>query len=214
MGADGGEAVSALEQPAHSVETDAFWLGQTEVTNAQYGRCVAAGACTPPGNPRWQDAAAAEQPVTHVDWTQASAYAVWVGGRLPSEAEWEKACRGLDARLYPWGDEPPTAELANYDNNLGAPAPVGSYPDGASPFGLLDMSGNVWEWTSSLELPYPYQPGDNREDPDADGRRILRGGSFYYTQYQLRCTTRSGFPPDTANQHFGFRILLLVPDQR
>ncbi|RIK38707.1 MAG: formylglycine-generating enzyme family protein, partial [Chloroflexi bacterium] len=85
---------------------------------------------------------------------------------------------------------------------------VGSYPDGASPYGLLDMSGNVWEWTSSLEHSYPYAADDGREEVEADGKRIARGGSYYYTQYQLRCVTRSGFAPTTANRQFGFRVAL------
>jgi formylglycine-generating enzyme required for sulfatase activity len=86
--------------------------------------------------------------------------------------------------------------------------PVGSYPAGISPYGILDLSGNVWEWTSTLERPYPYQPDDGREDPAAAGKRVARGGSFYYTQYQLRCTARSGFAPTTANPHFGIRVLV------
>jgi formylglycine-generating enzyme required for sulfatase activity len=86
--------------------------------------------------------------------------------------------------------------------------PVGSYPDGASPYGILDLSGNVWEWTSTLERPYPYQSDDGREDLAAAGKRVARGGSFYYTQYQLRCTARSGFSPTTANPHFGIRVVV------
>jgi formylglycine-generating enzyme required for sulfatase activity len=207
LGADAEEALSALEGPAHTVTVTGVWLGRTEVTNEQYGHCVASGACTPPANETWAEEAAANEPVTHVSWAQAQAYAAWAGGRLPSEAEWERACRGDDGRLYPWGTGAPTAQRANYNNTVGAPVAVGSYPAGASPYGLLDLSGNVWEWTSSLDQPYPYDPDDGREEPADEGKRILRGGSFYYTQYQLRCTTRSGFAPDTANQHFGFRIV-------
>jgi len=214
MGSDPGDGVSPQEQPAHTATAEGFWMQQTEVTNAQYARCVAAGVCTPPANDSWEQADAADLPVTHVDWTQANTYAAWTGGRLPSEAEWEHACRNDDARLFPWGDEPPTAERANFNNNVGEPAPVavGSYPAGASPYGVLDLSGNVWEWTSSLELPYPYAATDGREDPDSTAERTLRGGSFYYTQYQLRCTTRSGFTPDTANQHFGLRVVASPSD--
>ena len=87
---------------------DAFWIMRTEVTNAQYAKCVEAGACSEPNNTRWNDPAYAEHPVTNVNWEQANAYAKWAGGRLPTEAEWEKACRGTDGRIYPWGDEPPT----------------------------------------------------------------------------------------------------------
>jgi formylglycine-generating enzyme required for sulfatase activity len=208
MGADEATAVSEQEQPAHEVRVDGFWMQQAEVTNAQYGRCVADGVCTPPQMEGWDAAALAEHPVSHVDWEQANTYARWAGGRLPTEAEWEKACRSDDNRLYPWGDEPPAAEIANFGNNVGETLPVGSLPAGASPYGLLDLSGNVWEWTSSLESPYPYVADDGREDASADGKRVARGGSFYYTQYQLRCTARSGFAPTTANPHFGLRTVI------
>lgn len=208
MGAEEYEAASPLEQPEHKVTIESFWLQRTEVTNAQYAKCVAAKACTPPNNQRWQNPEFAQHPVTHVTWAQANAYAAWAGGRLPNEAEWERACRGTDGRLYPWGEEEPTSKLANYNNEIGDTTPVGSYPDGVSPYGALDMAGNVWEWTSSLEKPYPYNAKDGREDPKASGKRMLRGGSYYYTEYQLHCTTRSGFTPTTANQHFGFRVAM------
>ncbi len=208
MGADAADAVSEQEQPAHAVSVDGFWLQRTEVTNAQYGRCVADGACTPPQADGWDAPELADHPVSHVDWQQANDYARWAGGRLPTEAEWERACRGDDTRLYPWGNEPPTAETANFGNNTGDTLPVGSLPAGASPFGILDLSGNVWEWTSSLEQPYPYAADDGREDLAGDGKRTARGGSFYYTQYQARCTARSGFPPTTANPNFGLRTAL------
>jgi formylglycine-generating enzyme required for sulfatase activity len=196
------------EGPVREVAVDGFWMQQTEVTNAQYGRCVADGACTPPQAEGWDASALAEHPVSHVDWEQANAYARWAGGRLPTEAEWEKACRSDDGRLYPWGDGPPTPELANFANNIGETLPVGSLPDGASPYGILDLSGNVWEWTSSLERAYPYAAADGREDAEAEDKRAARGGSFYYTQYQLRCTSRSGFDPSTANPNFGLRVVV------
>jgi len=208
MGAEEYEAASPLEQPEHKVTVSGFWLQHTEVTNAEYAKCVAAKACTPPNNQRWQKTEFAQHPVNNVSWNQANAYAAWAGGRLPSEAEWEKACRGTDGRLYSWGEEDPTSKLANYNNDVGDTTPVGSYPAGASPYGALDMAGNVWEWTLSIEKPYPYNAKDGREDPKAPGKRILRGGSYYYTQYQLHCTTRSGFTPTTANQHFGFRVIM------
>ncbi len=208
MGAEAANASAEQEQPAHAASVDGFWLQRTEVTNAQYARCVADGACTPPQVEGWDAPELADHPVSYVDWQQANDYARWAGGRLPTEAEWERACRGDDTRLYPWGDQPPTAETANFGNNTGDTLPVGSLPAGASPYGILDLSGNVWEWTSSLEQPYPYAADDGREDPTADGQRTARGGSFYYTQYQARCTARSGFAPTTANPNFGLRVLL------
>ncbi|MCE7987773.1 MAG: hypothetical protein DYG89_41950 [Caldilinea sp. CFX5] len=211
MGSPAASAASPREAPQHDVTVAGFWLQQTETTNAQYGRCVAADACTAPANDRWDDPQYADHPVTHVDWQQANAYAAWVGGRLPTEAEWERACRGDDERPFPWGEDAPTAKLSNFNNEVGDTTPVGSYPDGGGPFGTLDQSGNVWEWVSTHDAAYPYDATDGREDADAAGKRIVRGGSFYYTQYQIRCMARTGFPPDTASEHIGFRVALDTP---
>ena len=208
MGSTTSEAVSPREEPAHAVNVAAFWLQQSETTNGQYARCVAAEICTPPTNERWADPAYVDHPVTDVDWQQASAYAAWVGGRLPSEAEWEKACRSTDGRAFPWGDEAPTDTRSNYNNDVGDTTAVGSYPAGASPLGIVDLSGNVWEWVSTLDVDYPYVADDGREEAADPGKRIVRGGSFYYTQYQIRCAARTGFTPDTASQHIGFRVVL------
>ncbi len=212
MGSESGEAASPKEEPRHEVTVEGFWLQQTETTNADYGRCVAVGECTPPTNERWDDPAFANHPVSDVTWQQANAYAAWAGGRLPTEAEWERSCRGDDARLYPWGNDEPTDERANYNNLIGDTAPVGSYPTGQSPYGLLDLSGNLWEWTSSIEAAYPYVDSDGREDADdTEANRTVRGGSFYYTNYQIRCAARTGFVPNSANEHIGFRLVLDEP---
>jgi formylglycine-generating enzyme required for sulfatase activity len=209
MGSDTG---SENEQPVHDVSLDDFWIMRTEVTNRQYAQCVKAGACTKPkDDERWRDPAYADHPVTSIDWDQANDFAAWVGGRLPTEAEWEKACRSTDGRTYPWGEALPTAEVANYNNLLADTTPVGTYPVGASPYGALDMSGNTWEWTSSLDAGYPYEAGDGREDAEAGGRRIVRGGSFYYTQYQLTCTTRSPVSTDVINPQNGMRVVFDQP---
>ena len=130
---------------------------------------------------------------------------------MPTEAEWELSCRGDDDRPFPWGEDAPTANLSNFNNEVGDTTPVGSYPDGAGPFGALDQSGNVWEWVSTLDAVYPYDATDGREEADATGKRIVRGGSFYYTQYQIRCMARTGFTPDTASEHIGFRVALDTP---
>ena len=214
MGADGADAASPKEEPRHTVTVAGFWLQQTETTNAQYARCVADGACTPPDNNRWDDPTFADHPVNNVSWQQANAYAAWAGGRLPTEAEWERTCRADDERTYPWGDDEATADRANFNNAIGDTTPVGSYPAGQSAYGALDLSGNLWEWTSSLEEDYPYAADDGREDPDnTAGNRTVRGGSFYYTNYQIRCAARTGFAPDTANEHIGFRIVLQTEDE-
>ncbi|MEZ4712053.1 MAG: formylglycine-generating enzyme family protein [Caldilineaceae bacterium] len=212
MGSTAAESVSPREEPQHAVAVDGFWMQQTEVTNAQYGRCVAARECQAPTNERWDDPAYADHPVTDVTWAQAMAYAEWVGGRLPTEAEWERACRGDDGRTYAWGNAAATDALANFDSNVGDTMPVGSYPDGQSAYGLLDLSGNVWEWTSSLTEAYPYLADDGREAPpnvrNAASERTARGGSIYYTHHHIRCAARSGFAPSTASQYIGLRIVL------
>ena len=208
IGAEAGAGVTSREGPEHTVEVGGFWLAERETTNEQYGRCVVAGACTEPGNERWAEAEYAQHPVSDVDWEQARAYAEWVGGRLPTEVEWEAACRGAEANMYPWGDAAPSAELSNYLDTVGDTTPVGSYPEGASPFDILDMAGNVWEWTSSVDAPYPYDGADGREEADAEGKRIMRGGSFYYAAQLLRCSARTGASPDVQIPHLGFRIAL------
>lgn len=205
------------ETPQHELEIEGFWISRTEVTNAQYNRCVLAGACTPPDNQTYSQPEYADRPITSLDWHQANAYAHWVGGRLPTEAEWEKACRGTDARVYPWGNDTPSDELLNYNFLIGSTRDVGSYPQGASPYGLLDMVGNVWEWTSSLWGPaesnsiflYPYSASDGREDQTAPDAvlRVTRGGAFISYARVTRCATRGVGNPLGRHGDTGFRIV-------
>ncbi len=194
------------EKPQHKVVVEGFWISRTEVTNAQYARCVKAGACAAPNNQDYSRAEFANRPVTDVSWHNANAYARWAGGRLPTEAEWEKACRGTDARIYPWGNTAPTSELANY--NTSSASEVGSYPKGASPYGLLDMAGNVWEWTSSLVQGYPYNGVDGREDQSAPDSvaRVVRGGSFGVDLRLVRCAIRVTLNPDLRGGGVGLRV--------
>jgi hypothetical protein len=188
MGSDDPEA-DADERPAAPVHLDAFRIDRVEVTNARYGACVEAGACLLPAGAAFGAATKADHPVALVGWTQAAAYCRWVGKRLPTEAEWEKAARGVDGRRYAWGSRfEPDRVNAGYTAGTAA---VGSYAGGASPYGVLDMAGNVWEWTSSLYRPYPYDPGDGREDPTARGARVNRGGSWYYGAWYARTTYRA-----------------------
>jgi formylglycine-generating enzyme required for sulfatase activity len=208
----GSDTSNENESPLHTVNLADFWMMRTEVTNRQYTPCVKAGACTKPADEEhWRNPVYADHPVTSVTWNQAQEFAAWAGGRLPTEAEWEKACRGTDGRTFPWGNELPTAEIANFGYSVTNTVPVGTYPDGASPYGALDMGGNVWEWTNSLLADYPYQANDGREDIDTDGRRVARGGSFYYTHYQLTCTFRSPLAIRTANPQNGFRLVFDQP---
>jgi len=188
MGSDDPE-LDSDERAAARIHVEAFWIDRVEVTNARYDVCVEAGACSRPSGTAFGDATKADHPATIVSWTQAAAYCRWVGKRLPTEAEWEKAARGVDGRRYPWGPsfEP---DRLNAGYTAGTTA-VGHYAAGASPYGVLDMAGNVWEWTSSLYRPYPYDPGDGREDPTARGARVNRGGSWYYGASYVRTTYRA-----------------------
>lgn len=150
-----------------------------------------------------------DHPVTETTWAGSRAYCRWRGGRLPTEAEWEAVARGTDARLYPWGNEPPSDRLVFTSGRTGVTAPVGSRPSGASPFSALDMSGSLAEWTSSLKRPYPYNAADGREDPDASGERVTRGGDHVYDTEPrvLTATHRDGFSnaPNRGHRHIGFR---------
>jgi len=201
------------EKPQHDVTLSEFWILRTEVTNAQYRECVEAKqkgdprGCDPPDNERWDRDRLKYWPVTDVTWYQANTYAKWLGGRLPTEAEWEKACRGTEASVYPWGDDPPTPKIANVSEYEITLTDVGSYPNGQSLYGLRDMAGNVWEWTSSKYHAYPYQANDGREEQVGDDDRISRGGSFSNGENVVRCAARYAIRPNFRQYRFGFRIV-------
>lgn len=188
MGSDDPEADDD-EKPASKVFVGSFSIDKFEVTNARYLRCIEAGACTRPVGLGHDAVTRANLPVTIVSWHQAVVYCRWAGKRLPTEAEWEKAARGTDGRRYPWSNDF-DAKRANVGYTSGSTA-VGSFPNGASPYGAMDMAGNVWEWTSSLYKPYPYDSRDGREDRNARGSRVERGGSWYYPPRHARTTHRT-----------------------
>ncbi|MGD9050076.1 MAG: formylglycine-generating enzyme family protein [Anaerolineae bacterium] len=214
MGSTNGDpGAGDNEKPRHTVYLDAFWIDESEVTNAQYRRCVEAGACQQPGC--WEDdlRSAPDQPVVCVTWHAAQAYAAWAGGRLPTEAEWEKAARGTDGRTYPWGNSPPDCIRANYLGCLGKANAVGSYAPGASPYGALDMAGNVWEWVADPYDPqyYTLWPQRNPQGPDAGDRRTVRGGGFSDDPQVIRCAYRGGGSPNYWGTDVGFRVAMNAP---
>jgi formylglycine-generating enzyme required for sulfatase activity len=211
-----GEFVMGSEKPVHRVHLDAYAIGKYPVTNAQYQRFVEVTGREPPRH--WENGKPvpwmANHPVVYVSWRDAQAYCRWLsettGGiyRLPTEAEWEKAARGSeDEREWPWGNEF-DAQRANTLEGRGdwQTTPVGMYSDGASPYGVMDMAGNVWEWTSSLYKPYRYDPGDGREDPEA-AVRVLRGGSWFDDRGYARCASRVGYSPGPSHLGIGFRLV-------
>jgi formylglycine-generating enzyme required for sulfatase activity len=218
MGSDEG---NSDEQPMHTVYLDAFYIDGTEVTNAQYRACVEAGACHTPGQTTYYDNPDyAEHPVVYVSWNDANAYCWWAGRRLPTEAEWEKAARGMDGRVYPWGNTFDGSKMnfcdrncpydwkdASVDDGYADTAPVGSYLAGASPYGALDMAGNVWEWVADWYDSgyYSQLPQRNPPGPDSSETRVLRGGSWKDGPDFVRCASRSRLVPGDKNESVGFR---------
>jgi serine/threonine-protein kinase len=195
---------NADEQPVHTVALDAFWLDQTEVTNAQYQTCVTAGACDPSSYADESNFNAADQPVVGVSWFDVVDYCTWVGGRLPTEAEWEYAARGPEGFVYPWGDswQPGLANCDEDDCEDGFEytAPVGSFYQGASWVGALDMVGNVWEWVADWYDAdyYARSPRENPTGPEDGAYRVLRGGSWGNSVDASRCGFRGGDDPRTG----------------
>lgn len=206
----------ADETPEHKVTLDAFWIGRTEVTNAMYAQCVREETCDLPCsndvNPRFYDPAYANYPVVYVTWQNAMDYCAWVGGRLPTEAEWEKAGRGTTRSKYPWQEGYPSEKNVNAANNVGDTTPVGSYLFGASYYGALDMAGNVREWVLDwyAEDYYGSAPRVNPMGPDTGTDKVLKGGSYYDGYEHTRIADRLFHPPDSAGINRGFRCV--IPD--
>ena len=200
---------AADEMPNHNVQLDAYWIDQLEVTNVMYLLCVKTGSCEPPqsfksqrradyfNNPEFND-----YPVVYVTWGQAKIYCEWAGRRLPSEAEWERAGRGDDFRTFPWGEDEADGTLANFNFIVNDTSRVGSYRAGASPFGVLDMAGNVAEWVNDFYA-YDYSSAEivNPTGPSASGNfnRVVRGGSLGDAEINIRVSKRSSVPGSNLN---------------
>jgi eukaryotic-like serine/threonine-protein kinase len=177
-----------------------------------YAKCVDAGKCDQPSNTDYfSNSRYANHPVVTVDWNMANAYCSWADRRLPTEAEWEKAARGTDGRIYPWGNDAPNDTLLNYNQNVGGTTEVRNYPSGKTIYGAYDMAGNVWEWVSSLHKPYPYDATDGREDMSSSGDRVLRGGSWGGDDDFARSASRNRLDPSYANDDIGFRCARSLP---
>jgi len=207
------------EFPLHTVELPDYFMGRYPITNVEYKVFVDETRQNAPTY--WKGNIIPEglehHPVVVVTWYDAVAYCDWLSKktekeyRLPSEAEWEKAARGVDGRLYPWGNNWNPAYLNSDESGRGGTSEVGSYSQGKSPFSLLDMSGNVWEWTRTVwsdEFRYPYQSDDGREDMERDDSRVLRGGSWYFDLGGARCASRLRDFPDYGSTYGGFRVVV------
>jgi formylglycine-generating enzyme required for sulfatase activity len=207
-----GRFVVVNEDPQHTVYLDAYWIDQTEVTQEMYARCVAEGDCAQPNCANSGD----NYPVVCVSWYDAKDYCTWAGRQLPTEAQWEKAARGTDGRIYPWGDAPATCEYAVINDGTGSGfcgqgnnvSPVGSKPKGVSPYGALDMAGNTWEWVADWYAEDYYQdsPRNNPTGPDTGQTRVVRGGGEYdYYWYDVRTTARVLSRMSWRDLNLGFR---------
>ena len=225
---DHDKAAYGYEKPQHTLILPRYWIGKTPVTNAQFRPFVAGDGYTnqaywTPVGWQWREAEqvvkpeywddaewnGADYPVVGVSWFEALAYCRWltkqtgIAFHLPSEAEWEKAARGPDGRIYPWGNTWEAGRCNSEEANIKGTTPIGTYPTGASPYGALDMAGNVWEWcVTKWQKPYPYQLEDEWQAAyvEADATRVLRGGSWYSGSKSVRGADRSGsFPRDRGS---------------
>ena len=190
------------ESPAHTVTVPPFRIQEHEVTNAEYRRF----------DPRHHPDAPDTLPVVLVTWHDAMAYAAWLGGSLPTEAQWEFTARGAEGRTYPWGEDPPTCDRANFVGCAGAGAPAGLRPAaigrerGRTPAGVYDLAGNVWEWTRDLAAQYPAPGEPESPEYSAGLRRVLRGGAFNSPPDDLRAVRRGHGLPVYPSINFGFRV--------
>jgi formylglycine-generating enzyme required for sulfatase activity len=220
----------------HEVALSTYYLAIYPVTVAQYQAFMDEAGYVPADEDGWwsRDNEYDNHPVEWVNWHDALVYCAWLtealrGWRdtpeplatllrdrgwqvtIPSEAEWEKAARGPEGRAYPWGDEPDRRRANYWDTGFGMSGAVGCFPDGASPYGVEELSGSVWEWTRSLYRAYPYRADDGREALDGDGERVIRGGSYRSVRRFIRCTYRTPSAPTQLRPGQGLRTAIVRP---
>jgi formylglycine-generating enzyme required for sulfatase activity len=215
MGSDPAVDLHAFhnELPRHKVYLDAYRIARYEVTNVLYARCVRAGACQEPGDlTYYANLNYAAHPVVYVSWSDAQAFCEWIGGRLPTEAEWEYAARGPQGSAYPWGDAFDCARGNFYGADACDPyagtAPVGSFESGASWRGLHDLAGNVWEWVADWYGAYPSAAQENPRGPERGAYKVLRGGLWPDLWESTRSANRFTYSPDFRDPYIGFRCVL------
>ncbi|MGC9395152.1 MAG: bifunctional serine/threonine-protein kinase/formylglycine-generating enzyme family protein [Anaerolineae bacterium] len=213
MGSGAGEND---EKPVHRVTLSTFWIDKTEITNAQYAKCVADGACTVPAYVDDTRLNGDQQPVVGVDWYDAAAYCSWSGAQLPTEAQWEYAARGGERYIYPWGNDW-REKVANCmesvcQDGYEFTAPVGSFPEGKSWVGALDMAGNVWEWTADWYSAYSSEAQTNPTTSANGYYRVMRGGSWPESEFVVRSSHRHWLAPTFAYYDLGFRCMVLAQD--
>ena len=222
------------EKPKHSVFVKSFFMDILPVTNADFAKFLNANdllnqqgqslydhddqdARIHQRDAKWQaDEAYAVHPVNEVSWVGARDYCAWLKKRLPTEAEWEKAARGTDGRRYPWGNGEPNSKLAHFGAPFNASAPADAFPDGASPYGILDMAGNQWEWVSSAYKPYPYNAEDGRENQTTGPVRSTRGGGHDSDALEITTTQRGRYlsrSPKAGHHNIGFRCASTHPSE-
>jgi formylglycine-generating enzyme required for sulfatase activity len=210
-----GSELLPNERPPHTVELATFWIDQHEVTNGDYQKCVAAQQCEAPAsgysdrhpdgyynNPEF-----ANYPVAYVGWAEADRYCRWAGKRLPTEAEWEKAARGTDGRSFPWGNTYDPARVTSSFNLELVTTAVDRHPDGASPYGAVDMAGNVWEWVADwyAEDTYTRSPRVNPTGPVTGTSHVVRGGGYGSFDAAQRTSLRRDLEDDQRVPYVGFR---------
>jgi len=208
---------SGVDNPSHTVSLSAYWITRTKITNRMYALCVGVGVCSPPalvvGGIVYSNPVYGDHPLVGVNWEQANAYCGWAGGRLPTEAEWEKAARGPGGQTYPWGNEAPSCDLLNYAGCVNSTSSVIAYPESASPYLALDMAGNAFEWVADW-YDASYYATSPIQDPigaESGVYRVIRGSGYESDSSQIASAIRRPADPNTPRRDVGFRCMVQQP---